>query len=362
MSNDFGKVLSLVTTKLNKRFGAGIVTTLVSGALKGIPVIETGIPQLDVALGVGGIPKGRIIEVFGPESAGKTTLCLKCLAQAQASTNCGIVDAEHALDPAWAERIGVDINELMISQPDTGEDCLEVAEEMIRSGVGFLIVDSVSALVPKAELEGDYGQQHMGLQARLMSQAMRKLVGAVKKTNAVLMFTNQIRMKIGVMFGNPETTPGGQALKFAASIRLDIRRGKPESVGGEVLAMMSKLKVVKNKVAPPFKVCEARLDFKQGFDSAGNLFDCLVASGRIEKRGKTYAIDGETIDHGKAKAIAAFREWPTLDKLYFEYVDSCLNKGDVEEVIGTASDEVSEEELEEIEKMRKKKKCKKPSK
>lgn len=357
MAADFDKVLALVTSHLVKRkFDAGIVTSLSGGALKGIPVIETGIPQLDVALGVGGIPRGRVIEVYGPESAGKTTLCLKFLSQAQETDVCGLVDAEHSFDPAWAKSTGVNIKKLMLSQPDCGEDSFEVVEEMIKSGAGYVMVDSVSALVPRAELEGNFGASHMGLQARMMSQAMRKLVGLVKKKNAILLFTNQIRMKIGVMYGNPETTPGGQALKFYASIRLDIRKGTQEKEDGDdksaVTGMMTRIKVVKNKVAPPFKVCNARLDFKNGFDTASNLFECLVDEGIIEKRGSWFAIGTEQLGQGKQEALAIFRELPDerFSKMYFEYRDKKLNASDEQEI--------SDEELQQIEAIRKKKKGK----
>ena len=359
MNSNFDNVFKTVTGVLDKKFGAGIVTTLVSGALKGIPVIETGIPQLDVALGVGGIPRGRVIEIYGPESAGKTTLCLKILSQAQGTDVCGMVDAEHAFDPAWAQTIGVDIDKLMISQPDCGEDSLEVAAEMIKSGAGYVVVDSVSSLVPRAELEGDFGASHMGLQARMMSQAMRKLVGLVKKSNAVLVFTNQIRMKIGVMFGNPETTSGGQALKFYASVRIDIRRGTQENEGTKenknITGMMTKIKVVKNKVAPPFKMCEALLDFERGFDTASNLFECLVADGTIEKRGAWFALNTEQLGQGKKQAMDVFRQLPDdkFSKLYFDYMERKLDKGDEDE-----SEGISAEELAEIKKARKKKKKK----
>lgn len=360
MSN-FSQVFKAVTDNLakKKKYDTGIVTSLVGGALKGIKVVETGIPQLDVALGVGGLPKGRIVEVYGPESAGKTTLCLKLLSQAQQEGEvCAIVDAEHALDIAWAEKIGVDTKELMISQPDCGEDCLEIAHEMIDSGAGFIIIDSVSAMVPRAELEGEFGQSHMGLQARMMSQAMRKLVGIVKKKEAILIFTNQIRMKIGVMFGNPETTPGGNALKFSASIRLDIRKGTQEAEGSKedkvVTGMMTRIKVVKNKVAPPFKICNALLDFETGFDTVTNLFEVLIGDGVIEKRGSTYAIENMTLGHGKKNALAGFQNMDDeeLGRFYSRYVDSKLNK-DVDE------DAISDEEMEEIKKLKKKKKGRK---
>ncbi|MDQ3249142.1 MAG: recombinase RecA, partial [Chloroflexota bacterium] len=275
-----GKVKALETTlaNLNKKYGDGVVMKLGEATRLTVEAIPTGSLSLDVALGVGGVPKGRVVEIYGPESSGKTTLCLHVIAEAQRNGGiCAFVDVEHALDPAYAARIGVDINSLYVSQPDTGEQALEITEALVRSGaMDVVVVDSVAALVPRAEIEGEMGDSHVGLQARLMSQALRKLTGAVKTTSTCLIFTNQLRQKIGIMFGNPETTTGGMALKFYASVRLDIRRIESIKQGDEVVGNRTKVTVKKNKVAPPFKVAEFDIMYNEGISTVGDLIDLGV--------------------------------------------------------------------------------------
>jgi recombination protein RecA len=279
-----------------------------------IPSISTGSLGLDIALGIGGLPKGRIVEIYGPESSGKTTLTLSVIAQAQkAGGTAAFIDAEHALDPIYAEKLGVNIDDLMVSQPDTGEQALEVAEMLVRSGaVDVLVIDSVAALVPKAEIEGEMGDSHVGLQARLLSQAMRKLTGTIKQTNCLVIFINQIRMKIGVMFGSPETTTGGNALKFYASVRLDIRRTGAVKEGEEVVGSETRVKVVKNKVAPPFKQAEFQILYGKGIYRMGEIIDLGVKLGLIEKSGAWYAYKGDKIGQGKANASKFLEDNPAI--------------------------------------------------
>ncbi len=272
--------------------------------LQAIPVISTGSLGLDIALGIGGLPKGRIVEIYGPESSGKTTLTLSTVAQAQKQgLTCAFVDAEHALDPIYAQKLGVNVDDLLVSQPDTGEQALEITDMLVRSNaVDVIIVDSVAALVPKAEIEGEMGDSHVGLQARLMSQALRKITGSVKQANCLVVFINQIRMKIGVMFGNPETTTGGNALKFYSSVRLDIRRTGAVKQGEEVVGNETRVKVVKNKVAPPFKQSEFQILYGSGIYHMGEVLDLGVACGLVDKSGAWYSYQGDKIGQGKANA------------------------------------------------------------
>jgi recombination protein RecA len=281
-----------------------------------VETISTGSLGLDIALGAGGLPLGRVVEIYGPESSGKTTLTLEVIAEAQrAGKVCAFIDAEHALDPIYAEKLGVNINDLLVSQPDTGEQALEICDMLTRSGaVDVIVVDSVAALTPKAEIEGDMGDSHMGLQARMLSQAMRKLTGNLKKSNTMLIFINQIRMKIGVMFGNPETTTGGNALKFYASVRLDIRRIGAVKNGDEIVGNETRVKVVKNKIAPPFKQTEFQILYGQGINSLGELIELGVKNGFVEKAGAWYSCNGERIGQGKANAAKYLEEHPEMAK------------------------------------------------
>jgi recombination protein RecA len=295
------KAVKTAMTQIERQFGKGSIMKLGGRAIEAVPVIRTGSLALDKALGVGGYPRGRVIEIYGPESSGKTTLALHAVAQAQ--KNGGIaafIDAEHALDVGYAKRLGVDCDELLVSQPDTGEQALEIADMLVRSGgVDIMVVDSVAALVPRAEIEGEMGDSHMGLQARLMSQALRKLAGTIGKTNTTIIFINQIRMKIGVVYGNPETTTGGNALKFYASMRLEIRRASPIKEGQEIIGNRTKVKVVKNKLAPPFKNIEFDLMYGEGISRTGDLLDMGVDLEIVDKSGSWYSFEGERIGQGR---------------------------------------------------------------
>ena len=295
------KALETTLAGLNKRYGEGVVMKLGDATRLNVEAIPTGSLSLDIALGIGGVPKGRIIEIYGPESSGKTTVCLHVIAEAQRSGGiCAFVDVEHALDPAYAARIGVDVNSLYVSQPDTGEQALEITEALVRSGaMDVVVVDSVAALVPRAEIEGEMGDSHMGLQARLMSQALRKLTGVVKSTSTCLIFTNQLRQKIGVMFGNPETTTGGMALKFYASVRLDIRRIESIKQGSDVIGSRTKVTVKKNKVASPFKVAEFDIMYNEGISTVGDLIDLGVEYDILSKRGAYFRFNEEMIGQGR---------------------------------------------------------------
>jgi recombination protein RecA len=302
MANDRDKALELAFSQIEKQFGKGSIMKLGQAeGQKEIDTISTGSLALDKALGVGGVPRGRIIEIFGPEASGKTSLTLHIIAEAQkAGGVAAFIDAEHALDPQYAQALGVNLDDLLLSQPDTGEQCLEIAEVLIRSGaVDVIVVDSVAALVPKAELDGDMGDSHMGLQARLMSQAMRKLTGVINKSKTTLVFINQIRMKIGVMFGNPETTTGGNALKFYCSVRMDIRRIAAIKDGDEVVGNRTKVKIVKNKVAPPFQVCEFDIRYGQGISKVSELLDLGVEHGIINKSGTWFSFGEQRIGQGR---------------------------------------------------------------
>ncbi len=306
------KALDVALANLTKRFGEGAIMRLGEATHLEIEAIPTGALALDRALGVGGIPRGRVTEIYGPEGAGKTTLAQHIVAEAQKrGGTAAFIDMEHALDPAYAQLCGVQVEELLISQPDTGEQALEIAETLIRSGaVDVIVVDSVAALVPRAEIEGEMGDSHPGLQARLMSQALRKLSGAIKQSNTALLFTNQLREKIGVMFGNPETTSGGRALKFYASVRLDIRRIQSIKDKGEVIGNRTRVRVTKNKVAPPFRLAEFDIMYDEGISQAGDLLDMAVELEVIEKRGSYYYRDGESLAQGRENAKQFLRENP----------------------------------------------------
>ncbi|MBL4714195.1 MAG: recombinase RecA [Alcanivorax sp.] len=312
--SDKSKALSAALSQIERQFGKGSVMRMGDQKRERIPAISTGSLGLDIALGIGGLPKGRIVEIYGPESSGKTTLTLSVIAQAQKQgATCAFVDAEHALDPDYAEKLGVNVDDLLVSQPDTGEQALEITDMLVRSGaVNVVIVDSVAALVPKAEIEGEMGDAHVGLQARLMSQALRKITGNVKNANCLVMFVNQIRMKIGVMFGNPETTTGGNALKFYSSVRLDIRRIGAVKQGDEVTGNETRVKVVKNKVAPPFKQAEFQILYGQGINQLGEVLDLGVQQGLVDKSGAWYAYQGDKIGQGKQNACEYLSEHPDV--------------------------------------------------
>ena len=309
-----GKALDTTLANLNKKYGEGIVMKLGDATKLTVESIASGSLSLDIALGVGGYPRGRIVEIYGPESSGKTTLCLHVIAQAQRNGGiCGFVDVEHALDPAYAAKIVVDVNNLYVSQPDTGEQALEIAEALVRSNaMDVVVVDSVAALVPRAEIEGEMGDSHVGLQARLMSQALRKLTGVVKASNTTMIFTNQLRQKIGVMFGNPETTTGGMALKFYASVRLDVRRIEGIKQGDEVVGNRTRVTVKKNKVAPPFRVAEFDIMYNEGISAAGDLLDLAVGEEFVAKRGAFYSYGDIRLGQGRENAKSFLAENPDL--------------------------------------------------
>jgi len=309
------RALDLAVSQIEKQFGKGAIMRLgADEALPDVPVIPTGSLGLDIALGVGGYPRGRVIEIYGPESSGKTTLALNAIAQAQKLGGiAAFIDAEHALDVGYARKLGVKTDDLLISQPDTGEQALEVAETLVRSGaIDVVVIDSVAALVPKAEIEGDMGDSHMGLQARLMSQALRKLTSTISKSMTTVIFINQIRMKIGIVYGNPETTTGGNALKFYSSVRLDIRKIEAIKAGSDIMGNRVRVKVVKNKVAPPFKQAEFDIVFNEGISKVGELVDAGVATGIIEKSGAWYSYNGDRIGQGRENVKTYLRDNPAL--------------------------------------------------
>lgn len=308
------KALDAALTQIERTFGKGSIMRLGQNTNIDIEAISTGSLGTDIALGIGGLPKGRIIEIYGPESSGKTTFALSVVAQAQKKGGiCAFVDAEHALDPSYAKKIGVDIENLLVSQPDSGEQALEIADTLVRSGaIDVLVVDSVAALVPKAELEGEMGDSHMGLQARLMSQALRKLTSTVSRSNTLIIFINQIRMKIGVMFGSPETTTGGNALKFYASVRLDIRRIGSIKDKDEVIGSQTRVKIVKNKVAPPFKTVDFDIMYGEGISKTGELIDLGVKAGLVEKSGAWFSYKGEKLGQGRENAKIFLRDHPEI--------------------------------------------------
>jgi len=315
MDDNKRKALSAALGQIEKQFGKGSVMRMGDvGAVRDIDVVSTGSLALDVALGIGGLPRGRVIEVYGPESSGKTTLTLQAIAEAQkAGGTAAFVDAEHALDPIYAEKLGVQIDDLLVSQPDTGEQALEITDMLVRSGaVDIVVIDSVAALTPKAEIEGDMGDSHMGLHARLMSQALRKLTANIKRSNTLVIFINQIRMKIGVMFGSPETTTGGNALKFYASVRLDIRRIGAIKKGDEIVGNDTRVKVVKNKMAPPFRQAEFEILYGQGISREGELIDLGVKQGIVDKAGAWYSYNGDRIGQGKDNVRNFLKEHPEI--------------------------------------------------
>ena len=339
--DDKKKALDAALAQIEKQYGKGSVMKLGdSSANMNIEVIPTGSLSLDIALGLGGVPRGRIIEVFGPESSGKTTVALHIVAEIQKRGGiAGFIDAEHALDPVYAKNIGVNIDDLYISQPDCGEQALEITETMVRSGaVDVIIVDSVAALVPKAEIDGEMGDSHMGLHARLMSQALRKLTAVVSKTNCVVIFINQLREKVGVVFGNPEVTTGGRALKFYASVRMDVRRIDTLKMGGEIVGNRTRVKVVKNKVAPPFKEAEFDIMFGKGISREGDILDLAVANDIVDKSGAWYAYMGDNIGQGRENAKAFLAENPAICAEIDEKIREKLGLVETEDAEGTETE------------------------
>jgi len=322
VSPDKEKAVESAMTQIERQFGKGAIMKLGSRQVVSVPAISTGSLALDKALGVGGLPRGRVVEIFGPESSGKTTLALQAVAEAQRKGGiAAFIDAEHALDTVYARHLGVNCDELLVSQPDTGEQALEIADMLVRSGaVDVIVIDSVAALVPRAEIEGEMGDAHMGLQARLMSQALRKLTGTIGKTMTCVIFINQIRMKIGIVFGNPETTTGGNALKFYASVRLDIRRTNAIKEGQDIVGTRTKVRVVKNKMAPPFREAEFDIMYGQGISREGDLLDVGVDAGVIEKSGAWYAYAGERIGQGRENVKRFLKDNPDLCNDLFEKV------------------------------------------
>lgn len=315
MSSDKKKALEMALTQIERQFGKGSIMRLGDARSKfNVDAIPTGALPLDIALGIGGVPRGRVIEIYGPESSGKTTVALHIVAEAQKlGGTAAFIDAEHALDPIYANNLGVDTDNLLISQPDTGEQALEIAESLVRSGaVDAIVVDSVAALVPKAELEGEMGDSHVGLQARLMSQALRKLAGVISKSNAVIIFINQLREKVGIIFGNPETTPGGRALKFYSSVRLEVRRAEILKRGDEMLGNRTRVKVVKNKVAPPFKQAEFDIMYGEGISKEGCILDFGVDEGLIQKSGSWYSYKNDKLGQGRENAKQYLKEHPEI--------------------------------------------------
>ena len=339
------KVLDQAVAQIKRRFGDGALMRLGDATHLNVETVPTGSLALDVALGVGGVPRGRITEVYGPEGSGKTTLCQHIVAQVQqAGGIAAFIDMEHALDPTYAARCGVDIESLYISQPDTGEQALEIAETLVRSGaVDVIVIDSVAALVPRAEIEGEMGDSHPGLQARLMSQALRKLSGAIKQSNTVMIFTNQLRMKIGVMFGSPETTSGGRALKFYASVRLDVRRVTSIKDRGEIIGHRTRVRVTKNKVAPPFRVAEFDIMFGQGISREGDLLDVALELGLVDKRGSFYYYDGDRFAQGRENAKTYLSENPEMTNTIEGQIRAqLLNLSDIPLEVGTNADDEDE--------------------
>ncbi len=313
-TNEKEKALDSVIAQIEKQYGKGSIMKLGDGAIQEVDVIPTGCLTLDLALGIGGVPRGRIIEIYGPESSGKTTLALHIIAEAQkAGGNAAFIDAEHALDPIYAARLGVDLTNLYVSQPDNGEQGLEICDSLVRSGaLDIIVIDSVAALTPKAEIEGEMGDNHVGLQARLMSQALRKLAGITSKTNTCVVFINQLREKVGVMFGSPETTPGGKALKFYASVRIDVRRVDTLKEGTDSIGSRTKAKIVKNKMAPPFKVAEFDIIYGQGISNEGCILDLAIERDIIEKSGSWFAYEGNKIAQGRENAKAYLQNNPDI--------------------------------------------------
>ena len=342
------KALEAALGQIEKQFGKGSVMKLGEYKAMNVEAIPTGALSLDIALGIGGIPRGRIIEIFGPESSGKTTLALHAIAEAQKlGGEAAFIDAEHALDPVYAKHLGVDIDNLIVSQPDTGEQALEIAEALTRSGaIDIIVVDSVAALVPKAEIDGDMGDAHVGLQARLMSQALRKLAGVINKSKTVIVFINQLREKVGIMFGNPETTPGGRALKFYASVRLDIRKIENIKNEGEVTGARAKVKVIKNKVAPPFREAEFDIIYGKGISKEGNILDLAVNLNLVEKSGAWFSYKGEKIGQGRENAKQYIKEHKEIAKELEEKIRENFRQAFEKSL---AEDEIEEDEEQNIE-------------
>ncbi len=338
--------LDTAIKQLEKQFGKGAVMRLGENKHMNVEHISTGSLSLDIALGIGGLPRGRIVEIYGPESSGKTTLSLHCIAEGQKNGgNVAFIDVEHALDPVYAQALGVNIDELLVSQPDTGEDALEIAEGLIRSGaIDVIVIDSVAALVPKAEIEGEMGDSHVGLHARLMSQALRKLAGAINKSNCVAIFINQLREKVGVIYGNPEVTTGGRALKFYSSVRIEIRKGEALKVNGEIIGNHTKAKVVKNKLAPPFKVAEFDIMYGEGISRLGELLDLAVEADVVQKSGAWFSYKSQRLGQGRDKVKELLRNdpelaaqieaelWENIDKLYAKPAKPAKGKAKVSEV------------------------------
>ena len=327
------KSLEIAISQIEKEFGKGSIMRLgdTGAAMTDVVAISTGSMALDLALGIGGVPAGRIVEIFGPESSGKTTVCLHVIANAQAKGGkCSIIDAEHAIDPGYAKKIGVDIDNLLISQPNCGEDALNICDTLVRTNaIDVLVIDSVAALVPKAEIEGEMGDSHVGLQARLMSQALRKLTGAASRSKTCIIFTNQIREKIGVMFGNPETTPGGNALKFYASIRMDIRKTTViKDPAGNIIGNRARVKVIKNKMAPPFRVAEFDIMYNEGISKAGSLLDVATDMGILEKRGSWFSLDGEQLGQGRDQTKALIAASPELQQKLMDRINAKIKGGE----------------------------------
>jgi|TARA_Y100000310_G_scaffold344278_1_gene456181 recombination protein RecA len=340
------KALSAALSQIERQFGKGAMMRLGDTEYERIPAISTGSLGLDIALGVGGLPKGRIVEIYGPESSGKTTLALQVIAECQRDGGtCAFIDAEHALDPIYAENLGLNTDELLVSQPDTGEQALDICDMVVRSGaVDVVVVDSVAALTPKAEIEGDMGDHHVGLQARLMSQAMRKMAANIKQSNTLVIFINQIRMKIGVMFGNPETTTGGNALKFYSSVRLDIRRTGAIKDGDEVVGNETRVKVIKNKVSPPFKQCEFQILYGKGIYRLGEVIDLGVQLGLVEKAGAWYSYKNDRIGQGKKNAADYLKGKPEVAEEIESQIRLQLLGGDKSEEGATQQDDDRSEE------------------
>ena len=341
------KALAAALVQIERQFGKGSMMRLGDTDREPIPAISTGSLGLDIALGIGGLPRGRVVEIYGPESSGKTTLTLQVIAEAQkAGGTCAFIDAEHALDPIYAGNLGVDVDNLLVSQPDTGEQALEICDMVVRSGsVDVVVIDSVAALTPKAEIEGDMGDTHMGLQARLMSQALRKMTGNIKNSNTLVIFINQIRMKIGVMFGSPETTTGGNALKFYSSVRLDIRRIGSIKEGDEVVGNETRVKVVKNKVAPPFRQAEFQIMYGKGIFHLGEIVDLGVKQGLVEKSGAWYAYKGEKIGQGKKNAAVFLKENPHIAEEIELQIRAQLLGGDTEEAANSEETPANDDDV-----------------
>ena len=350
MKKDKDKTLDQVLADIEKQFGKGAIMKLGEKGVRNIDVVSSGSLALDQALGVGGYPKGRIIEIFGPESSGKTTIALHAIAEVQKTGGrAAFIDAEHALDPVYAKKLGVDTDELLLSQPDTGEQALEIVEALVRSGaMSIIVVDSVAALVPQAEIEGEMGDSHVGLQARLMSQALRKLGGIVNKTNTICIFINQLREKVGIMFGNPETTPGGRALKFYSSVRLDIRKIENIKKDGEVIGSRTRVKIVKNKVAPPFREAEFDIIYGQGISKIGSLLDLAVDLDIINKAGAWFSYNGEKISQGRDNAKVYLEEHPDMMKEVETKVRKNFDQAFQNALLEEDKEEADEDEVDDV--------------